>query len=148
MIYNIINNSIICIFDNKTQMKNKMENIKSLVKKYNASKVNKVEYVTVDYINTLSNMYLFDFRENQSNRRIKDWYISNYPCDELGKEINNTVTFHQFMECLKKGEDYTRISGKKLDSLIYDRIAGRLCEIYHISGSEISDMFFKIICKR
>lgn len=32
MIYNIVNNNIIFIFDNKTQMKNNMKNIKSLVK--------------------------------------------------------------------------------------------------------------------
>ena len=94
MIYNIVNKNIIFIFDNKTQMKNNMKNIKSLVKKYTGSEINKVEYVTADYVDTLANMYLFDFRENQSNKRVKDWYISNYPDDELGKELNSKITFH------------------------------------------------------
>lgn len=141
MIYNIINNNIIFIFDNKTQMKNNMKNIKSLVKKYTGSEINKVEYVTADYVDTLANMYLFDFRENQSNKRVKDWYISNYPDDELGKELNSKITFHQLMECLKERKNYNSKLETR-DSLICDRIAGRLCEIYHISGSEISDMFF------
>lgn len=86
-------------------------------------------------------MYLFDFRENQSNKRVKDWYISNYPDDELGKELNSKITFHQLMECLKERKNYNS-KLRTRDSLIFDRIAGRLCEIYHISGSEISDMFF------
>lgn len=140
MIYNIVNNNIIFIFDNKTQMKNNMKNIKSLVKKYTGSEINK-EYVTADYVDTLANMYLFDFRENQSNKRVKDWYISNYPNDELGKELNSKITFHQLMECLKKRKNYNSKLGTR-DSLICDRIAGRICEIYHISGSEVSDIFF------
>lgn len=143
-IFYIINNDCICVFDNNTQIQNKSKTMKKIINKYSTiPTIKKWEKVDADYVDTLANMYLFDFRENQSSKRIKDWYISNYPDDKLGEKINNKITFHQFMECLKKCEDYTRISGK-VDSIIYDRIAGRLCEIYHVSGEEIHDMFLNI----
>lgn len=59
--------------------------------------------------------------------RIKEWYCSKYPDDELGEELKDDTTFYDLFYCLDRGKDvYDCIVS---DSLTRERVFCKLAEI-------------------
>lgn len=59
---------------------------------------------------------------------IKDWYVSAYPDDDLGKEINPNITFQDFLVDLQmKGADVYDMLGVN-DSVIRERVFEKCVE--------------------
>lgn len=61
--------------------------------------------------------------------RIKDWYCSTYPTDELGAELPDEITFKDLFDVLDWGKSVYRLLGDAADSLIRERCFERLSEI-------------------
>lgn len=61
-------------------------------------------------------------------RKIKEWYIKEYPTDELGVEINKDITFYDLFIVLDTYKDvYEALS--VADSIIRERVFNKLAEI-------------------
>lgn len=58
---------------------------------------------------------------------VKQWYVSKYPQDELGKRINESITFADVLLGIAQGEDAYYIIGVS-DSLIRERIFAEIAE--------------------
>ena len=59
---------------------------------------------------------------------LRDWYMKNYPDDELGKEINPDADFDGLFEALDNYQDVYEYFGVG-DSLVRERLFSRLAEI-------------------
>lgn len=67
---------------------------------------------------------------------IKEWYIKEYPDDELGQEIDEKVTFEQFFNDLKEGKDiYETIN--VADSVIRERIFDKINDCLDVNCYKI-----------
>lgn len=62
------------------------------------------------------------------NKKIKDWYIKNYPTDDLGEEINDTITFKSFWGYTSQGYDVYEVLGVG-DSVVRERVEEKLSQI-------------------
>lgn len=71
---------------------------------------------------------LVDFYRTE---KIKDWYIKNYPTDDLGKEINNLNTFENLWNGINNQKNVYTIIGVG-DSLIRERLFQNLSLIYDV----------------
>jgi hypothetical protein len=67
----------------------------------------------------------------QLNKKIKDWYIKTYPTDDLGKEINDKITFKGFWAYLSQGYDVYNVL-EVHDSVVRERIFEKVSEIYGV----------------
>ena len=59
------------------------------------------------------------------NLKVRDWYMKNYPDDELGEEINPDITFKDVYEHLEHFYDIIEVG----DSIIRERIFEELAKI-------------------
>ena len=82
-------------------------------------------------------MYVYIvLRDIRYMRNIREYYMENYPTDELGVEINPEATFTGLYTVLRiSGEVYEYIGVG--DSLIRERCFERLAEIAGVSYDEI-----------
>ena len=82
-------------------------------------------------------MYVYIvLRDIRYMRNIREYYMENYPTDELGVEINPEATFTGLYTVLRiSGEVYEYIGVG--DSLIRERCFERLAEITGVSYDEI-----------
>ena len=82
-------------------------------------------------------MYVYIvLRDIRYMRNIREYYMENYPSDELGAEINPEATFTGLYTVLTiSGEVYEYIGVG--DSLIRERCFERLAEIAGVSYDEI-----------
>ena len=60
---------------------------------------------------------------------IRDWYVEKYPTDDLGPELNGSVTFSTVMRGLKAGKDVYDIMGVG-DSIVRERVFSQLADLY------------------
>lgn len=72
--------------------------------------------------------YLVD---DYRKEKIKDWYIKNYPKDELGDDINNVNTFEDLWNGINNQKNVYTIIGVG-DSLIRERLFQNLSLIYDV----------------
>ena len=63
--------------------------------------------------------------------KIKDWYIKNYPTDDLGNQINNVNTFEDLWNGINNHKNVYTIIGVD-DSLIRERLFQNLSLIYDV----------------
>ena len=63
---------------------------------------------------------------------IREFYVENYPTDELGMELNETPTFAGLLNQLIVGGDVYRYIGVG-DSIIRERLFERLAEELEVS---------------
>ena len=73
---------------------------------------------------------------------IKEFYLENYPTDELGTELNETSTFSGLLNTLFNGDDVYDYFGVG-DSLIRERLFTRLSEELETSYDYIYDLWLK-----
>lgn len=62
---------------------------------------------------------------------IKKWYLRSYPKDEMGEELNDTVTFKDLWDALNEKKDVYEIIGVG-DSLIRERLFEYLALLYNV----------------
>ena len=63
--------------------------------------------------------------------KIKEWYIKEYPDDELGIEINDEITFYDLLGVLDAHKDvYEALSVG--DSIIRERVFSKLADILKV----------------
>jgi hypothetical protein len=70
--------------------------------------------------------------------KIREFYLENYPTDELGIEIDPTATFGGLYQALGDYDDVYEYIGVG-DSLIRERLFEKLAEI---TGHEYEDLLF------
>ena len=60
--------------------------------------------------------------------KIKDYYLNEFPADELGEEINGEATFLGLLDQLHSGKDVYEYIGA-YDSLVRERLFGHLADL-------------------
>jgi len=73
---------------------------------------------------------------------IKEFYLKNYPTDELGTELKETSTFSGLLNILFTGGDVYEYFGVG-DSLIRERLFTKLSEELETSYDYIYDLWLK-----
>ena len=71
---------------------------------------------------------------------IKDWYRNNYKTDELGEEINLTVTFNDLYNALLNNKDIYDLIGVS-DSLIRERLFEKLSDLLGVKYEDVYSMW-------
>lgn len=69
-------------------------------------------------------------------RKVRKWYMKNFPTDNLGKEIKKGLTFADVMFGLAYRMDIYEVIGEG-DSIIRERIFGELSKIMGCSYDKI-----------
>jgi hypothetical protein len=67
------------------------------------------------------------------NDYIKEWYMNDYPTDELGCELYDNVTFSQLSKDLGNVYDVIGVG----DSLIRERVFTKLSELMNVDYAYI-----------
>ena len=70
------------------------------------------------------------------NKRVKSWYVSNYPTDDMGEDIYSKVTFRDVLGALDNGMDVYDFIGV-YDSVIRERIFERLSILTGLTYNDI-----------
>ena len=60
--------------------------------------------------------------------RVRDWYVSNFPADEAGKDLNSDLTFWTLYNALGFVDIY-EILGGDADSVIRERVFQGLADM-------------------
>lgn len=137
---------LLCIFDNTSQFKNKKQLVTGLARNYYKCEV-KLDYVNKEEAYLLIDDYIkvWDFREGQEEQLIKSWYMSKYPNDKIGENINEQTTFALLMTYIERKRGLSYILGIQIDSIVRSRILERLQEIYKLSDEDLQNLFTRIV---
>jgi hypothetical protein len=73
---------------------------------------------------------------------IREFYLYNYPTDELGLELNETPTFAGLLNQLIVGGDVYRYIGVG-DSVIRERLFERLAEELNVKYDYVYNLWLK-----
>ena len=76
------------------------------------------------------------------NTKIKEWYMTEYPDDELGEEMNKDVTFHDLfvvLDTYKSVYDTLNV----WDSIIRERVFSKLAEIMNVDYDYIYEQWLR-----
>lgn len=76
--------------------------------------------------------------------KIKEWYLKEYPNDQLGNEINEKITFLDVFETLDSYGDVYELIGIG-DSVIRERTFLKLAEIMQVEYNYIYEQW--LLCK-
>ena len=71
---------------------------------------------------------------------IKEYYINNYPQDELGVELNENATFVGLLNCLYEGNDVYDYIGEG-DSLVRERLFSELANQLNTSYDYVYNLW-------
>jgi len=74
----------------------------------------------------------------RTGSKIKDWYTKTYPTDELGQEINDSITFKGLWAMMSQGYDVYEVLGVG-DSIVRERVFEKLSEILGVDYSVVYD---------
>lgn len=80
------------------------------------------------------------------NANIKDWYIENYPSDELGETLSPSITFLDLNNLLNCGEgkNVYELLGGYSDTVIRERCFQKLAELINCPYDDIYSQWLKI----
>ena len=74
--------------------------------------------------------------------KIKEWYIKEYPTDELGVELNNEITFYDLFVVLDTYKSvYEALN--VWDSIVRERVFSKLAEIMSVDYDYIYEQWLK-----
>jgi hypothetical protein len=73
---------------------------------------------------------------------IREFYLENYPTDDLGLELNETPTFAGLLNQLIVGGDVYRYIGVA-DSVIRERLFERLAEELNVKYDYVYNLWLK-----
>lgn len=71
---------------------------------------------------------------------IKNYYLQNFPTDELGLEINPEATFEGLFETLDRYRDVYEYIGVH-DSLVRERVFEKLAEVMEVPYNEVYEQW-------
>ena len=74
------------------------------------------------------------------NDKIKEWYCSEYPTDDLGSELNGSVSWYDLFYCLDRRHNVYEFLGVD-DSLVRERIFEKLAEIMEVDYNYIYEQW-------
>lgn len=77
--------------------------------------------------------------ENEKNK-VKEWYLKEYNTDELGKEINEEITFYDIFYALDRYKDIYEILGVE-DSIVRERVFQKLADIMKVEYNYIYEQW-------
>lgn len=60
---------------------------------------------------------------------VRDWYVDAFPTDDLGPKIPAKLTFWNAIAALNIGADFYCFLGDAADSIVRERIFGRIANI-------------------
>jgi hypothetical protein len=60
------------------------------------------------------------------NTKVREWYMKNYPTDELGETLYGDVTFNDLFNGLKNYQDVYALLGEEADTIIRERVFEKL----------------------
>ena len=75
--------------------------------------------------------------------KVRNWYIKNYPTDDMGRGINPKLTFIEVLGALERGEDIYSVIWV-YDSVIRERIFERVSELMGVPYDTIYDKWLAI----
>ena len=75
--------------------------------------------------------------------KIKEWYMQEYPTDEVGETLNEETTFKDLYEALDNYEDIYNILGGEADSIVRERCFEKLAEIMQVGYDYIYEQWIK-----
>lgn len=73
---------------------------------------------------------------NAMDVKLRNWYMENFPTDELGNDINPDATFQDLLDALEFWWDVYEIIGVG-DSVIRERLFAGLAEITGVNYEHI-----------
>lgn len=74
--------------------------------------------------------------------RIKEWYVKEYPTDELGVEINSEITFYDLFVVLDTYKSvYEALN--VWDSIVRERVFGKLAEVMKVDYDYVYEQWLK-----
>ena len=73
--------------------------------------------------------------------KIKDWYTTTYPDDDLGTELS-TATFYDLFEALDHYKDVYKVLGVG-DSIIRERVFSELAKIMKVDYEYVYEQWLK-----
>lgn len=71
---------------------------------------------------------------------VKEWYIKEYSTDDLGREINEEITFYDIFYALDRYKDIYEILGVE-DSVIRERVFQKLADIMKVEYNYIYEQW-------
>jgi hypothetical protein len=77
------------------------------------------------------------------NDNIKQWYVLNYASDELGHELDDTLTFQGLWNGLEKGIDIYELLGVG-DSIIREYVFDELAKRKGVDYDTVYNMWLSI----
>ena len=75
--------------------------------------------------------------------KIKDWYMKTFPEDEVGKTLNDDVTFLDLFDCLDHYHDVYDCLGGDADSVVRERVFTELAKIMDVDYDYVYDQWMK-----
>lgn len=85
---------------------------------------------------------LYTNRIDGKDKPIKEWYIKEYPDDELALEIDDNITFDEVYHAMKMGNDFYDTIGVD-DSIVRERIFDEIAYILHKPYDEIFHLWLE-----
>ena len=74
------------------------------------------------------------------NSKVKEWYITEYTTDELGNEINDSITFYDVFYALDRHKDIYDLLGVE-DSIVRERVFEKLAKIMGVDYEYIYSQY-------
>ena len=75
--------------------------------------------------------------------KIKEWYVKEYPNDEVGATLDEEATFQDLFDALDNYEDVYEVLGGESDSIVRERCFSKLAEIMEVDYTYIYDQWTK-----
>lgn len=74
--------------------------------------------------------------------KIKEWYVKEYPTDELGVELNAEITFYDLFVVLDTYKNVYKALNV-WDSIVRERVFTKLAEIMNVDYDYIYEQWLK-----
>lgn len=112
-------------------------NLREVSKLLNGGYYNEVPYYTKLKEKSLNESVLGD----GFSQKIRDWYMQEHPDDEIGKDLDPKPNFYDLFIALDTYQDVYDVLGAAADTLIRERVFGRLAELMEVDYGYIYDQW-------
>lgn len=75
------------------------------------------------------------------DKGVRNWYLENYSTDDMGIEINESITFTELSLVLMTKRNFYEAVGNGIDSIIRERIFEKLSQELDVNYGLIYDMW-------
>lgn len=73
---------------------------------------------------------------------VKEWYLSSFPTDELGMEMNESINFNDLFDALKYKLDVYDVLGV-YDSIVRERVFDKLSTLMNVEYNFIYNLWLE-----